>query len=145
MWIFWKSLLNLLQCCFYCLCCGFFGQKSYGILAPQPGIKLPCPALEDKILIIGLPGRCHSGFKPLGMRHSAIVSSIVDRNMNLYLQKPKWMFMRVTCTTLLSVIGNPNFSYILMTFTNFCGEKRILASSNTIRTWLFLFISLCQQ
>ena len=67
---------------------GFFGHKSYSIFASQPGIELPCPALEDKVLIIGRPGRCHSGFKPLGMRHLAIVFSVVDRNMNLCLQKP---------------------------------------------------------
>ena len=35
----------------------FFSQEACGILAPQPGIELAPPALEGKVLIIGLPGK----------------------------------------------------------------------------------------
>ena len=31
--------------------------KAYGILVPQPGIKLSLPALEGKVLTTGLPGK----------------------------------------------------------------------------------------
>ena len=45
MWIFLKSLLNLLQY-FFCFMFGFFGCEACGILAPRPGIKPAPPALE---------------------------------------------------------------------------------------------------
>ena len=38
---FWKSLLNLLQCCF-CFMFSFFGHKAGGILASEPRIE-PIP------------------------------------------------------------------------------------------------------
>ena len=34
-----------------------FGHQAYGILAPQPVISLAPPALEGKVLTIGLPGK----------------------------------------------------------------------------------------
>ena len=34
-----------------------FGHKACGILAPQPGIKLAHPALEDEVLTTGPPGK----------------------------------------------------------------------------------------
>ena len=35
----------------------FFGQETYGILAPQPGIEPTPSALEGKALTSGLPGK----------------------------------------------------------------------------------------
>ena len=35
----------------------FFGCKACGILVPQPGITLVCPALEGEIFDTGPPGR----------------------------------------------------------------------------------------
>ena len=54
--IFFKYLLNLLQYCF-CSTFWFFGRKSYGILAPQPGTEPASPALEGKVLTTGPPGK----------------------------------------------------------------------------------------
>jgi len=39
------------------LCFQFFGNKAYGILAPQPGIEPIPPALEGKILTTGPAGK----------------------------------------------------------------------------------------
>ena len=35
----------------------FVGHEACGILAPQPGIEPPPPALEGEVLTIGQPGR----------------------------------------------------------------------------------------
>ena len=35
----------------------FFGHQAFGSLAPQSGIKPTPPALEDKVLTAGLPGK----------------------------------------------------------------------------------------
>ena len=51
---FLKSLLNLLQYCFCCLCFGFLGHQACGILVPWPGIKPASPALEGEVLTTGL-------------------------------------------------------------------------------------------
>ena len=48
------SLLNLLQYCF-CFMFLFFGPEACGILAPQPGIQPPPPALEGEVLTAGPP------------------------------------------------------------------------------------------
>ena len=58
---FLKSLLNLLQYCFCCLCSVFyffifFAQEACGILARWPGIKPMPPALEGS-LTTGPPGK----------------------------------------------------------------------------------------
>ena len=45
----YKSLLNLLQCCF---CFMFFGQEACGILAPQPGMDHAPPALDGEVVFI---------------------------------------------------------------------------------------------
>ena len=34
-----------------------FLAEACGILAPQPGIELACPALEGKVLTTGFPGK----------------------------------------------------------------------------------------
>ena len=47
----------MLHCCFCCLCVGFFGYKSCGILAPWPGIKSAPPALEGEVWTPGPPGK----------------------------------------------------------------------------------------
>ena len=39
------------------LCFQFFGNKAYGILAPQPGIEPIPPTLEGKILTTGPAGK----------------------------------------------------------------------------------------
>jgi len=62
--IFWcgpflKSLLNLLQYCF-CFMFWCFGHETCEILAPLPGIEPIPPALEDKVLITGPPGKSPS-------------------------------------------------------------------------------------
>ena len=54
---FLKSLLNFLQYCFCCFMPWFSGHKAYGILASRPGVKPPSPALEDKVLTTGPPGK----------------------------------------------------------------------------------------
>ena len=36
-----------------------FGHKSWGILAPQPGIKPASSALEGEVLTTGPPGKSH--------------------------------------------------------------------------------------
>ena len=59
MWtIFKKSLLNLLQFCFYFMF-WFFGGKVCGILTRWPGIEPTPSALEDRVLTsgpLGIPG-----------------------------------------------------------------------------------------
>ena len=40
----------------------FLGHKACGILAAQPGTELASLALEDKILITGLPGKSQVSF-----------------------------------------------------------------------------------
>ena len=52
---FLKSLLNLLQYCFWVL--GFFGHEACGILAPWPGIEPAPHTLESKVLTTELPGK----------------------------------------------------------------------------------------
>ena len=54
---FLKSLLNLLQYCFCCLCSDFLVVWACGILVPQPGIKPASPALEGKVLTTGPTGK----------------------------------------------------------------------------------------
>ena len=51
-----KSLLNLLQYCFWLTFWGF-DHKACGILAPWLGIEPTLPILEGEVLITGLPGR----------------------------------------------------------------------------------------
>ena len=53
---FFKSSLSLLQYRFCFMFC-FLGPKAWGILAPQPGIKLTPPVLEGQVLTIGPPGK----------------------------------------------------------------------------------------
>ena len=53
---FSKSLLNLLQYCFYFMF-WFFGQEACGILAPRPRIEPTPPALEGEVLTTGPPGK----------------------------------------------------------------------------------------
>ena len=52
---FFKSLLNLLQYCFFFMFC-FFGQESCGILVPRPGIKPTPPALQADSLPLDYQG-----------------------------------------------------------------------------------------
>ena len=52
---FLKSLLNLLQYCFYVL--GFFGREACGCLAPRPEIGSTPPATEVEVLATGPPGK----------------------------------------------------------------------------------------
>ena len=37
---------------------GFFDPEACGILVPSPGIELPSPVLEGKVLTTGLPKKC---------------------------------------------------------------------------------------
>ena len=53
---FFKSLLSLLQHCFYFMF-WFFGHEVCGILSPQPGLEPMPPALEGEVLTTGPPGR----------------------------------------------------------------------------------------
>ena len=39
----------------------FFGSETYGILAPQPGIKPARVALESQVLSTGPPGKSFCG------------------------------------------------------------------------------------
>ena len=54
-----KSLLNLLQHCFYFIF-WFCGHEACEILAPQPEIQPIPPALEGEVLTTGLPGKLPS-------------------------------------------------------------------------------------
>ena len=47
---FLKSLLNLLQYCFCCLCSDLGGSEACGILVPRPEIEPAPPALYGKVL-----------------------------------------------------------------------------------------------
>ena len=51
----------------------FFGCKACGILVPQPGIKLGCPALEGEILNTGLLGRSPQTCYPSGFPQFVMV------------------------------------------------------------------------
>ena len=51
--LFFKSLYWIYYHDVSVLCFGFFGHKTCGILAPQPGIELTLPVLEDEVLTIG--------------------------------------------------------------------------------------------
>ena len=53
---FLKSLLNLLQYCFYFLVL-VFGHEACAILAPWLGMEPTAPALEGEILTTGPPGK----------------------------------------------------------------------------------------
>ena len=53
---FKKSLLNLLQYCFYFMV-WFFDPETCGILASWPGIEPTSPTLEDEGLTTGPPGK----------------------------------------------------------------------------------------
>ena len=62
MWvIFIKSLFNLLHYCFYFMF-WFSGPKACGIIAPQPEMEPPPPALEGEGLTTGLPGKAYLPF-----------------------------------------------------------------------------------
>ena len=62
---FLKSLLNLLQHCFWFIF-RFFGREACGILNPWPGIEPVPPALEGGILTTGPSGNsCSLFLKPL--------------------------------------------------------------------------------
>ena len=68
MWvIFIKSLFNLLHYCFYFMF-WFSGPKACGIIAPQPEMEPPPPALEGEGLTTGLPGKAY----PSPLLHSLI-------------------------------------------------------------------------
>ena len=53
---FLKSLLNMLQYCFFSMF-WFFGHEAHGILALRPGIEPAPPALEGEVLTTRLPGK----------------------------------------------------------------------------------------
>ena len=57
MWTIFKSLLSLLQYCFYYffMFWFFFGCEACGILAPQLGIESATPASEGKVPVTGPP------------------------------------------------------------------------------------------
>ena len=46
--------------------CGLSSATAYGILVPQPGIKLMSPALEGGFLTMGLPGKSFKSFDVKG-------------------------------------------------------------------------------
>ena len=56
---FLKSLLNLLQYCFFFkkIYFSFFGHQACGVIALVPGIEPTPPALEGEFLITGPPGK----------------------------------------------------------------------------------------
>jgi len=51
-----KSLLNLLQYCFFFMF-WFVGCEACGILAPGQGVEPAPPALEGQVLATGPPGK----------------------------------------------------------------------------------------
>ena len=58
---FLKSLLNLLQYCFWFIF-QFFGLEACGVLLPLPGMEPTLPTLEGEVLIAGPPGKSQSTF-----------------------------------------------------------------------------------
>ena len=59
---FLKSLLDLLQYRFCCLCSVFLAVRVGGILASRPGIEPAPPALKGEVLTTRLPGNSPLGF-----------------------------------------------------------------------------------
>ena len=54
---FLKSLLNLLQYCFFFFYVLVFWLRAMWYLTPQPGMEPEPPALEGVVLTTGLPGK----------------------------------------------------------------------------------------
>ena len=52
---FLKSLLNLLQYCYCCLCSGFVAWRHVVILAARSETEPATPALKSEVLTIGSP------------------------------------------------------------------------------------------
>ena len=77
---FFKSLLNLSQCCF-CFMFWFFGHQAFGILTPWPGIKPTPSALEGRVLTGGLPGKslmiCLDMYNSLHLKHGCPISILL--------------------------------------------------------------------
>ena len=57
MWTIFKVFIEFVTMLLVFFKFWFFGHKACGILGPQPGIETAPPALEDKVLTTGLPGK----------------------------------------------------------------------------------------
>ena len=85
--IIFLSLLNLLQHCFYFMFWYFWPLDTW-VLTSWPGIKPAPPALEVKVLTIGLPGKSHrllcnwtflKSWMGLNLESSEELPTLVDR------------------------------------------------------------------
>ena len=116
MWtIFFKSLLDLLQCCF-CFMFWCFGCEVRGILAPQPGIQPAPPALEGKVVTTGLPGK------------SLAVVIPVENRQPIYMQSDSWQ-----CLSSLKVWAFGHAFYILVHFNGALHE--VMNHGNRSHGW----------
>ena len=61
MWTIFKGFVEFVTIWLLFHFLGFFFFWLRGTLAPQPGIKIPPPALEGQTLTIGPPGKSLSG------------------------------------------------------------------------------------
>ena len=57
MWTLFKVFIEFVTILFLFFMFWFFGCEARRILAPGPGIEPAPPALEGKVLIVGLPGK----------------------------------------------------------------------------------------
>ena len=96
---FLKSLLNLLQHCFFFMS-WCFGHESCVILASRPGIEPIFTTVEDEDLTIGLPGKCqrHSHINPILKKQSGnILPQSAFWQHVTKIQISEWFALRFYC------------------------------------------------
>ena len=71
--VFFKSLLKLLQYCFYVFMFWFSGHEAYRILAPQAGTEPTLPELEGKVLTREVPGLA-GGFETFDINNNGLMT-----------------------------------------------------------------------
>ena len=71
--VFFKSLLKLLQYCFYVFMFWFSGLEAYRILAPQAGTEPTLPELEGKVLTGEVPGLA-GGFETFDINNNGLMT-----------------------------------------------------------------------
>ena len=99
MWTILKSLLNLLQHCFFFMS-WCFGHESCVILASRPGIEPIFTTVEDEDLTIGLPGKCqrHSHINPILKKQSGnILPQSAFWQHVTKIQISEWFALRFYC------------------------------------------------
>ena len=82
MFIYFKSLLNLLQYCF-CFVLVLWLQGMWDLRSP-PGIKPASPALEGEIATTGLPGKSLLDFLFLTCRYIAFTLKQQQKDLKIF-------------------------------------------------------------